>query len=40
MSNGFLPISKQDMIDEGIEQLDFVYVCGDAYVDLRPLDMQ
>ena len=33
MSNGFLPISKQDMIDEGIEQLDFVYVCGDAYVD-------
>ena len=22
MSNGFLPISKQDMIDEGIEQLD------------------
>ena len=29
----FLPISKQDMIDEGIEQLDFVYVCGDAYVD-------
>ena len=33
MSNGFLPISKQDMIDQGIEQLDFVYVCGDAYVD-------
>ena len=33
MQNGFLPISKQDMIDEGIEQLDFVYVCGDAYVD-------
>ena len=33
MSNGFLPISKQDMIDKGIEQLDFVYVCGDAYVD-------
>ena len=33
MSNGPSPISKQDMIDEGIEQLDFVYVCGDAYVD-------
>ena len=33
MSNGFLPISKQDLIDEGFEQLDFVYVCGDAYVD-------
>lgn len=29
----FLPISKQDMIDQGIEQLDFVYVIGDAYVD-------
>ncbi|BBF42536.1 Fe-S oxidoreductase [Lachnospiraceae bacterium KM106-2] len=33
MQNGFLPISKQDMIDRGIEQLDFVYVIGDAYVD-------
>ena len=33
MNEGFLPISKQDMIDRGIEQLDFVYVCGDAYVD-------
>lgn len=31
--NGFLPISKQDMEERGIEQLDFVYVCGDAYVD-------
>lgn len=39
MSNGFLPISKQDMIDEGIEQLDFVYVCGDAYVDHPSFDM-
>ena len=33
MSNGFLPISKEDMRAEGIEQLDFVYVSGDAYVD-------
>ena len=33
MSNGFLPISKEDMAREGIEQLDFVYVSGDAYVD-------
>jgi uncharacterized radical SAM protein YgiQ len=33
MSNGFLPICKQDMIDAGISQFDFVYVCGDAYVD-------
>ncbi len=30
---GFLPISKQDMIERGIDQLDFVYVIGDAYVD-------
>ena len=30
MYEGYLPISKQDMIDRGIEQLDFVYVCGDA----------
>ncbi len=30
---GFLPISKQDMEEQGIEQLDFVYVIGDAYVD-------
>ena len=29
----FLPISKQDMIDRGISQLDFVYITGDAYVD-------
>ncbi|MDE7340091.1 MAG: YgiQ family radical SAM protein [Lachnospiraceae bacterium] len=30
---GFLPISKADMQKAGIEQLDFVYVIGDAYVD-------
>ena len=29
----FLPISRQDMIDRGWEQCDFVYVIGDAYVD-------
>ena len=33
MKNGFLPISKKDMIEQGIEQLDFVYITGDAYVD-------
>lgn len=33
MSKGFLPISKADMEKMGIEQLDFVYVIGDAYVD-------
>lgn len=32
-NNDFLPISKEDMKRRGIEQLDFVYVCGDAYVD-------
>lgn len=31
--SGFLPISKQDMKDRGIEQLDFICITGDAYVD-------
>ena len=30
---GFLPVCAQDLRDRGIEQLDFVYVIGDAYVD-------
>ena len=29
----FLPISQEDMERQGIDQLDFVYVIGDAYVD-------
>ena len=29
----FLPISREDMWEQGIEQLDFVYIIGDAYVD-------
>ncbi len=29
----FLPICKQDMLDRGWDQCDFVYVIGDAYVD-------
>ena len=33
MKDGFLPVSRQDMTDRGIEQLDFVYIIGDAYVD-------
>lgn len=33
MTNQFLPISKQDMEERGLNQLDFVYVIGDAYVD-------
>ena len=30
---GFLPISKKDMNTLGWDRPDFVYVCGDAYVD-------
>ena len=33
MEQDFLPISREDMQKRGIAQLDFVYVCGDAYVD-------
>ena len=33
MKNGFLPISKEEMNEHGWEQVDFVYVSGDAYVD-------
>ena len=29
----FLPVSKADLAARGIEQLDFVYISGDAYVD-------
>ncbi|MBM6919721.1 YgiQ family radical SAM protein [Phocea massiliensis] len=31
--NDFLPISKSDMRKRGIEQLDFICVTGDSYVD-------
>ena len=30
---GFLPINKSDMNERGWDRPDFVYVCGDAYVD-------
>ena len=33
MEKGFLPINRQEMERQGIEQLDFVYIIGDAYVD-------
>ena len=33
MINDFLPVSRADMDKRGWEQCDFVYVCGDAYVD-------
>ena len=29
----FLPVCKEDLEKQGIDQLDFVYVTGDAYVD-------
>jgi len=29
----FLPISFEDMNERGWEQLDFLYISGDAYVD-------
>lgn len=32
-NNRFLPINKQDMLERGWEQLDFILVTGDAYVD-------
>ena len=31
--NTFMPITKEDLIKRNIEQLDFVFVSGDAYVD-------
>ncbi len=33
MNTTFLPITKQEMLDRGWGQPDFVYVTGDAYVD-------
>ena len=32
-TSAFLPISGEDMKERGIEQFDFIYICGDAYVD-------
>ncbi len=29
----FLPVTKKDMLERGWDEADFVYVCGDAYVD-------
>ena len=33
MIKDFLPVSRSDMEKRGWDQCDFVYVCGDAYVD-------
>lgn len=39
--NGFLPISKEDMMAEHIEQLDFVYIVGGMLMSIiLRLDMQ
>ncbi len=33
MNNGFLPVTKKDMLARGWDEVDFVIVTGDAYVD-------
>ena len=33
MAKGFLPVTREEMEERGIERPDFVYVIGDAYVD-------
>lgn len=33
MKNGFLPVTREEMLHQGISRMDFVYVIGDAYVD-------
>lgn len=33
MNNSFLPVSMEDLKERGIEELDFVFISGDAYVD-------
>jgi len=33
LNNKFLPISKEDMKAQGIKELDFIIITGDAYID-------
>ena len=33
MIKDFLPVCREDMEKRGWDQLDFIYICGDAYVD-------
>lgn len=33
MNSKFLPVTREEMLERGWQQPDFVYVCGDAYVD-------
>ena len=39
MNGGFLPVSRKEMKERGWDQVDFVYISGDAYVDHPPLVM-
>lgn len=31
MNDGFLPVSRKEMNERGWDQVDFVYISGDAY---------
>lgn len=33
MAEGFIPVSRKEMEEQGLSRVDFVYVVGDAYVD-------
>lgn len=33
MSNLYIPVCKADLKERGIEEVDFVFVSGDGYVD-------
>ena len=33
MTKEFLPVCREDMFKRGWEELDFIYISGDAYVD-------
>ena len=33
LANGFLPTNMEEVRELGIEQLDFIYISVDAYVD-------
>ena len=33
VKNGWLPVSAEEMRDRGWQEVDFIYITGDAYVD-------
>lgn len=35
----FLPINRQEMLQRGWKQPDFIYISGDAYVDHPSLEL-